>query len=257
MAEYKLLDPNRKAILQLPSGAVHLWLTYKMFESDNEEAYPSNSMLEKATGMVKKTIIKWREYLLETRWLLKLEGSAAERYSRPTRGANNVGVYRTNDPTTEAGNSGTSESVPLGEVPSGIVLLEKLPPKVYGSTYRYDSRYELTLDINGSPASPGVNESLKNQKPENQEPNQNQKQRPSRSGNKLKHHPNYDAPFPSEFDEWSPDERAQWAYDHQVKESVKNVIKLVDKPQGITRSEQDEFEQACDEFDRNTRGRRW
>lgn len=99
MAEYKLLDPNRKAILKLPSGAVHLWFTFFMYENDDQRAYPAMEELMEATGMSKPTIIKHREYLLATGWLVRCKGSAADYYSKATPGSHQVWVYRVDDPT--------------------------------------------------------------------------------------------------------------------------------------------------------------
>jgi hypothetical protein len=47
MAEpiYKVLDCQRKGILGLPSGAVHLWLAYWMHESEDNESYLSTRTL--------------------------------------------------------------------------------------------------------------------------------------------------------------------------------------------------------------------
>src|SRR4051812_32198628 len=119
MAELKLLDPNRKAVLSLPDPAFKLWATFWMFESDDHEAYPSLDRLEQVTGQSRKTIIKWRKYLLNTGWLLRLSGYAASRYSKPTRGSHSVGIYRVNDPTEKGGrgtpfqeNADVAESTP-------------------------------------------------------------------------------------------------------------------------------------------------
>src|ERR1035437_6648559 len=98
---YKLLDCDRKDILRLPSGAVHVWLALWMHSSMDEEIYVSLTALENATGLDRKTIIKWRDWLLEKGWLLQLEGSAAERYSKPSPGSSQVLIYRVNDPKVE------------------------------------------------------------------------------------------------------------------------------------------------------------
>src|ERR1035438_9108732 len=91
---YKLLDPHRKAVLALPPTALKLWLTYWMFESDEQEAYPSLDTLEKVTGMGRQAIINARNYLLATGWLVKLTGTAADKYTKPTRGSHNTPIYR-------------------------------------------------------------------------------------------------------------------------------------------------------------------
>jgi hypothetical protein len=90
MADYKLLDPNRKAVLRLPHLAFKLWMTYFMSESDDQEAYLSNEVIEERSGLSENTIIKWRKWLVKHGWLRPCGGTAAERYSKATRGAHQV-----------------------------------------------------------------------------------------------------------------------------------------------------------------------
>jgi len=103
---YKLLDPRRKAVLALPANAFKLWMAYWMFESDDREAYPKRETLEKATGMSKPTLLTARQYLIETGWLVKVDGSAGSRYTKPSTGSWNIGIYRVDDPSGK-------ESLPL------------------------------------------------------------------------------------------------------------------------------------------------
>jgi hypothetical protein len=103
---YKLLDPHRKAVLALPANAFKLWMAYWMFESDDREAYPKRETLEKAMGMSKPTLLKARQYLIETGWLVKVDGSAGSRYTKPSTGSWNIGIYRVDDPSGK-------ESLPL------------------------------------------------------------------------------------------------------------------------------------------------
>jgi hypothetical protein len=98
---YKLFDPRRKAVLALPANAFKLWMTYWAFESDDQEAYPCMETLMEAMQTSEPTILRARKYLIETGWLVKVAGSAAGRYSKPTNGAWNVAIYRVNDPTAK------------------------------------------------------------------------------------------------------------------------------------------------------------
>lgn len=130
MVEYKLLDPDRKAILKLPSGAVHLWFTFFMYENDDQRAYPAMEELMKATGMSKPTIIKHRKYLLANGWLVKCRGSAADYYSKATPGSHQVWVYRVDDPTN--GKKSLPPSTDKRQESKNFTRKEKLP-KVYVS----------------------------------------------------------------------------------------------------------------------------
>jgi hypothetical protein len=96
---YKLLDTSRRALLQLPDGAFKLWMTLYFHESDDQEVWISLATMIKRSGMSENSVAKWRDSMLKTGWLLKLEGSAADKYSKPTRGAHKVALYRVNDPT--------------------------------------------------------------------------------------------------------------------------------------------------------------
>ena len=125
--KYKLLDCERKAVLGLPSGAVHLWLVYYMHESEAQESYLSLSRLELITGWDRKTVIKWRDYLKEKGWLIETGDHASDRYTKPTQGSHRVPVVRVDDPNKGSG------KIPLQEKSgSGEFLGGKIPPKVYG-----------------------------------------------------------------------------------------------------------------------------
>ena len=97
---YKFLDPTRKAVLALPNAAFKLWMAYWVHEQDTQEAYPTMDTLVRVTGMTEGTIRTARRYLLEAGWLIRLTGSAAEHYLKPTNGSWNIEVYRVDDPTT-------------------------------------------------------------------------------------------------------------------------------------------------------------
>lgn len=97
----KFLDPTRKAVLALPNAAFKVWMAYWMHESDGQEAYPEMDTLVRVTGMGENTIRRARKYLLDTGWLIQLDGSAGSRFARATNGAWNIMVYRVNDPTSK------------------------------------------------------------------------------------------------------------------------------------------------------------
>lgn len=97
----KFLDPTRKAVLALPNAAFKVWMAYWMHESDGQEAYPEMDTLVRVTGMGENTIRRARKYLLDTGWLIQLDGSAGSRYARATNGAWNIMVFRVNDPTSK------------------------------------------------------------------------------------------------------------------------------------------------------------
>lgn len=64
MAEptYKVIDCQRKGILGLPSGALHVWLTYWMHESEDSECYLSTRTLAAITNIDRNTVMKWQRY---------------------------------------------------------------------------------------------------------------------------------------------------------------------------------------------------
>lgn len=127
---YKFLDPTRKAVLMLPPNALKLWLAYWMFESDDRKAYPTQDTIDRVTGMSTKTIIKARAYLLAEGWLKKCSGSAADYYTKATRGAHKVGVYRVADPTggeTPPRQVDKVEFLHHDIVPGGNVIPPKTP----------------------------------------------------------------------------------------------------------------------------------
>lgn len=233
MAEYKLLDPNRKTVLRLPHLAFKLWHAYWMFESDDQEAYPSLEVLEEATGMDRKTIIKWRKWLVKHGWLLVCGGTAAERYSKATQGAHKVLIYRVDDPTKDASsgefplpNQLSSGRIPLPSsgASQGVENLHqehsgKSPPKVSASASAFassSSMSQATTNLSacgGCDAKPNKVFDLKDEKQEQQ---QQQKQRPRR----LRLVEKYDEPFPVGFND-DPSEagvkfRAEWCEAHRL-----------------------------------------
>lgn len=96
---YKLLDCSRKNLFDLPAGAFKLWHVIYSMESANQEAFPSLYTLVRESRMARHTVIKWKKYLLETGWLIKTGGTAAEHYSKRTQGSHQVETIRVDDPT--------------------------------------------------------------------------------------------------------------------------------------------------------------
>jgi Helix-turn-helix domain len=119
---YKLLDCSRKSLFDLPGGAFKLWHVIYSMESSNQEAYPSLNTLVRVSRMTLNTVIKWKKYLLETGWLIKLEGSAGDRYSEPTNGSWNVPIIRVDDPTKGKSNE-------KGTAKNEVGVLQKMKPQ--------------------------------------------------------------------------------------------------------------------------------
>jgi hypothetical protein len=101
----KVLDANRKAILALPSGALHLWLCYWMAEDEEQESWLSIPELEAQTGLTRPTIVRWTTFLVKHKWLVDTGKVAADKWvamgRTPTPGAYQVHVYRVDDPTSQ------------------------------------------------------------------------------------------------------------------------------------------------------------
>lgn len=245
MADFKLLDPNRKAVLSLPDPALKLWLAYWMFESDDQEAYPSLDRLEQVSGQSRNTILKWRKYLLETGWLLRLTGYASDRYSKPTRGSHSVAVYRVNDPTKdEEGSRGEPIQATKGShgepidgndergfttftphemnprfipVSMSLPLSEALPVAVTSPTSADADMSELQ-SLRDSKSTPTTKAKTKAKTPT------------TGSGSdaalpvKLKSNSKYDAPFPYDFDSWSQVDRTRWSMEHSVQTPKGSIV---------------------------------
>lgn len=226
---YKVLDCQRKGILGLPSGAVHLWLAYWMHESEDNESYLSTRTLAAIMNVDRNTVMKWQQYLLANGWLKLTGGSAADKYDNPTRGASKVLTMRVDDPLKEC-------LAKIGhEGGGGNLIGEKIQPKVSGSGSGSSSRCVTVPSTSTAPVtvreemtiSLRSNDEVQNQE-QHQERNQNQKQNPERSASavkpQLKQSPKYDSPFPAEFDAWSVLARAEWVELHTVKATVQAPV---------------------------------
>ena len=248
MAEpiYKVLDCQRKGILGLPSGAVHLWLAYWMHESEDNESYISSRALAAITNVDRNTVMKWQQYLIDNGWLKLTGGSAADKYEKPTRGANKVLTMRVDDPLKGCLAEKISHEESGGIIQpggGGNLIGGKIQPKVYGSGSGYVSSSRCvtvpiispspststTVAISGNEITSSLRSNDEGQEQEqhqeqNQELNQNQNQKPLRSASavkpQLKQSPKYDSPFPAEFDSWSVLARAEWCESHSVKATV-------------------------------------
>lgn len=104
MAEHlTILDRSRKAVLALPSGALHLWLCYWMNEDDEKESYASQGEIKTQTGLSIPTIVAWTKYLVRQGWLVPTGKTAYDkllaRGKMPSANSKQVIVYRVNDPT--------------------------------------------------------------------------------------------------------------------------------------------------------------
>jgi hypothetical protein len=212
---YKLLDCDRKAILSLPSGAVHLWLVYYMHESEAGESYLSLRRLELITGWDRKTVIKWRDYLKEHGWLVETGDHASDRYARPTQGSHRVPVVKVDDPNKGSG------VIPLPEKSgSGEFLGGKIPPKVSsslsgsgsGSAFNSPqygvSSFRLSSGSAAAPLAGEANplvEEIKTKPESKPEPKSKSKEYAAKDG----------TPFPEDFFAWTDNsKRIAWLCDH-------------------------------------------
>ena len=234
-SRYKFLDPTRKAFLALPLAPFKLWMTYWTFESDEQEAYPSNETIEKVAGMTENTIRTARAYLLKTGWLVKLTGSAADKYPRPSRGSRSIAIYRVNDPTNNPSNF---EGFQGEENNPSNVWVPKFAPNVCSCCCSCPcSCIELGVDIalklkGGEDSLPSLRS---DDKPEEQEQRQRQKQqqKPVCVSSAAKWLAKYDAPMPVEFNSWNQETRSKWTVDHDrknLKVSVPVEVKPEPKP---------------------------
>jgi len=251
----KVLDCNRKAILSLPSAAVHLFFVYWMHESEEGESYLSLTAIERVTGWSRNTVIKWRNYLIDNGWLVKTGGTAAQRYSKPTNGAWMVPIVRVDDPVAGGGSSNNEPPPP----PDRVVHKLSHPncePKVSDSASVSVSCSASSSDSDSDSDSTKLHyptcgcgalfpsgvtslREVKNQKKlQKQQPHQ--KHRSQRLASPVKWLTKYDSPKPDEFDDWSQVARVEWCEAHRLnkpnvsveaKPEPEPVILPVSKPQ--------------------------
>lgn len=210
---FKLLDPNRKGVLALPNAAFKLWMAFWMFESDVQEAYPSMETLVAATDMTEGTIRTAREYLLETGWLVKLTGSAAEQFLKPSNGSWNVSIYRVDDPQKMTPQNLKGQKMTLPKFAPNVTTAFALAVASTGTT-----GVATTCTCSPSQASPSGVPSLR----EDEEQKPKQKQKPSRSASATKWLQTYGEPKPAWFDEAAHTaegqlKRSAWIEEHKRK----------------------------------------
>jgi len=242
----KILDGNRKGVLQLPSGAVHLWFAYYMCESEGREAYPSVRTLAKLTNLDPKTVNKWQRYLLENGWLVRVGGHASDRYTKATQGSHRTPILRVDDPTKGVGNIPTaSEGVSpklkelewgVGDIPTGVgnYLVGNIPTKVSGSvsgsysgsgsdssSVRTMAKSSLACEQDDAthPSPTGIETTPT--------PEPKAKPTPKTPASpvevKRKHLPKYTEPFPVDFNSWTNLARLEWTEKHKVPVESKSV----------------------------------
>ena len=236
--QYKLLDPRRRTVLALPPNAFKLWMAYWMFESDEQEAYPSLDTLERVMQTGRQAILRAREYLLKTGWLVKLTGTAAERYVKPTRGAHNVAVYRVDDPT-----KGVKITLPEKGV---IDTPQKITPKVSSSVSASSYEYGYNSHCKYSEASPLDG---KTEKPKTTPARSTQGGTRPRSAqsetSRAKWLATYDSPKPVDFDSWSQPARTSWCEEHRLGKKSQSKSPAQFQPVADEIDELDPYEPPC------------
>ena len=229
----KVLDCDRKAILGLPSPAVHLFFVYWMHENEAQESYLSRTAIERITGWSRNTVIKWRTYLIDNGWLM-MGATAAERYSHPTNGAWKVPVVRVDDPIA---GGGSSKNEPL----DGVVQQMNHPnfePKVYGSGSSSGSSsssdsipYASAGEVASLSSLPSGEEKHENQKPTAKPilpvPSPNPVTPPPASATRKKVKTAKDGTrWPDDFNSWTNLDRTNWLHDHAPDESKQEPPQL-------------------------------
>jgi hypothetical protein len=96
---YKLLDCRRRAFLKLKGARLHVWLSHFTSENDDQQSWLSLETLMADTGYKKPAVIAAKRWLVKNGWIRILEGSAADMYENPTRGAHKVRIMCVDDPT--------------------------------------------------------------------------------------------------------------------------------------------------------------
>jgi hypothetical protein len=220
----KILDCNRKAILGLPSAALHLWLCYYMNEDEENESYLSLDEVETQidSRMGRRSIIKWTQWLVRKGWLVDTEKTAAQKYiqrGRPaTAGAYQIKTYRADDPTNAKVAQGETD-VSQQTVSSAKSAPVQPAHKVYGSSsgscspscspsgsrsgYKSDSDYPAGKALDETEVQTGNRETG------------SQNLKPTPHGRKGKRRTGKDGtPYPQDFDTWDVAEKLAWSEEH-------------------------------------------
>jgi hypothetical protein len=216
-SKYKLLDCNRKGILGLPSGAVHLWLCYYMHESEGQESWLSLSKLESITGLGRNKIIRWQRYLKEHGWLVETGEVAANKYTEPTVGSWQVPVVRVDDPL-----KGGSKIIPPEEggskIEPGVPKSNQCQNHTQGSSYGSKVIGSSSGSSSGSsyPSLPSRQEpSQKTGLPKTGTP-QNPKTQTNTPPRARVKRAKDGTPYPLDFDSWTNVQRCNWLDEHKA-----------------------------------------
>jgi Helix-turn-helix domain len=205
---YKVLDASDKSILQLPDGALKVYLCYLLSANEMGESYLSVRTIASLTGQDTKTVIKWLKYLLECGRLTNTGDTAADRYSKPTRGSYKVRVLSVgNFPTSETPANLVKNSV--GESPTPKNSHKGLLVIGYGSSSPSPSPLLFESENNCSSPSTYVPSVLEKQKPDERE----EKPQPENQKPKPAHGPKCapdGTPYPDGFDAWTNAKRLEW-----------------------------------------------
>jgi hypothetical protein len=114
---YKLLDCHRRSWLKHLHGTnLSVWLSVFTSENDDQQAWPSLAHLGRDTGLSRRSVIDAKLWLVEHGWIRVLEGTAADNYNNPTRGASRVQIICVDDPTKGCRICTGDETAPEGGV---------------------------------------------------------------------------------------------------------------------------------------------
>ena len=209
----KLLDCDRREVLKLPSGAVHLWFALYMVENEFNESYRSTRTLAKMMNVNKDTVTKWMNYLMQTGWVVNVGATAADRYSNPTPNAHQVPVVRVDDPTKRPKVSDTN---PIKEKCPKFSTVRKTRTKVVVvgcSSSDVDGICNMSHVVN-SP-------SPKETKSQTEKPKTPGASAPPQSAARKKAAAD-GTPYPLDFDSWTNLARCAWLERHKDKSRIES-----------------------------------
>ena len=221
----KLLDCDRREVLKLPSGAVHLWFTLYMVENEFNESYCSTRTLAKMMNVNKDTVTKWMNYLMETGWVVNVGATAADRYSNPTPNAHQVPVVRVDDPTKRPKPSDanpTNEGSPIkpgtNQKCPNVSTVRKIRTKVVVvgcscSGVDCTGKCDMSHVVN-SP-------SPKETKDKTEKPKTLAAPAPPQSATRKKAAKD-GTPYPPDFDSWTNLARCAWLEQHKDKSCIES-----------------------------------
>jgi len=213
----KILDCSRKAILALPSPALHLWMCYYMNEDDAQESYMSLDEVESQVDarMSRRTIITWTQWLVSKGWLVDTGKTAADKFLQrgktATRGAYQIRVYRVDDPTSAKSalvNTSVNKDNFTSAKPAPVQIAHKVSCSSSGSDSLSSSNPPSASDSESAAAPRGGREKVKSED-QNLKPKPKTKTRHAAAG----------TPWPEGFDyKWDNVQRTNWLKDHDGSE---------------------------------------